>query len=245
MHLQVLLGLTQDLHRDNSLLHQMPPILQDLLDHIQEPLLDNSQMHQMPHTLQDPIQELLLGNNQGHQMLHFLHNLLGLMQECPQGHSQGLPLGPILMHLGNTLVLNILQVLLELTLPLLEHIQMLQDKAPHQVAHILPLMVSQVLQVLDRVGLGVLIHGVHRVASIQQTQICHTQPLVNFRLLVLHHLYLGVLCPLVNGGHLLHFLGLLDHTLNQAPIHEAVCSSGYLQTPRNPPNFPVLKRSSS
>ncbi|XP_077126087.1 MAPK-interacting and spindle-stabilizing protein-like isoform X2 [Ranitomeya variabilis] len=216
VHLQALLGLTQALHLDNSLLHQMPHILQDLLGHIQELLLDSNQLHQMHHSL---------------------HNLLALMQECPLGHNQGLPLGNILMHLGNTPQLSILQGLL-VPIPIhLEHqvslIQVLQDKVPPQEGLILLLMVSQVLQVLVRVGLGVLINGDHRVVNIQQTKICHTQPPVNFLLLVLHHLYHGVLCLLVSGGHLLHILEPLDHTLIQAHISEAVCPSGCLQTQKS------------
>ncbi|XP_073434028.1 MAPK-interacting and spindle-stabilizing protein-like isoform X2 [Dendrobates tinctorius] len=216
VHLQALLGLTQALHLDNSLLHQMPHILQDLLGHIQELLLDSNQLHQMHHSL---------------------HNLLALMQECPLGHNQGLPLGNILMHLGNTPQLSILQGLLA-PIPIhLEHqvslIQVLQDKVPPQEGLILLLMVSLVLQVLVRVGLGVLINGDHRVVNIQQTKICHTQPPVNFQLLVLHHLYHGVLCLLVSGGHLLHFLEPLDHTLIQDHIHEAVYPSGCLQTQKS------------
>ncbi|XP_069806400.1 uncharacterized protein [Dendropsophus ebraccatus] len=210
-HLQVLVGLTQELHLDNSLLRQMPRILEDPLDPIQEPLRDN----QMPHSL---------------------HNLLGLMQECPQGHNQELPLGLIQMHLGNTLQLNILQVPLECQDPILtllglqvNNIQVLQGKVLHQVVLIQHLMVSQVQ---DKVGLGLLIHGDHRVAaSIQQTQVCHTQPLAHSQLLVLHHLYHGVLCLLVSGGHLHPFLELVDRTLNQALIHEADYPSICLHTP--------------
>ncbi|KAM4014194.1 MAPK-interacting and spindle-stabilizing protein-like isoform 2-T3 [Anomaloglossus baeobatrachus] len=214
VHLQALLGLIQELHLDNSLLDQMPRILQDLLDPIPEPQLDSNQQHQMPHSL---------------------HNLLALMQECPLGHNQGLPLGHILIHLGNTLQLSIPQHLLGPMLTLLEHranlIQVLQDKVPPQEDPILLLMVSQVLQLLGRVALGVLINGDHRVASIQQTKIYHTQPPVNFQLLVLHHH--GALCLLVSGGHLLNFLELLDRTLIQARIHEAVSSSGCRRTQKS------------
>ncbi|XP_044132426.1 uncharacterized protein LOC122924948 [Bufo gargarizans] len=208
VHLQVLLGLIQGLHPVNSLLHQMPHNLLDLLDPIQEPLQDNNQIHQMPHTLLDPT------------------------QERPLGHKE-LQLGPILMHLGNILQLSILLGLLECQDPIptllghqVNHIQVHQVKAPHQVDLILLLMVSQVLQELARAGLGILIHGDLRVASIHQTQICHTQPPVHFQILELHHPYHGVLCLQVSGGHLLHFLELVDPTLNQAHIHEAVCSSG-------------------